>query len=82
MSETPKNVIAPIDPEFMNIFKWDDKELQKWVTNAIKMQDAHVGDNDLTEFFKQDQTEFDAVQLRICMILFGLKCGKKVSVSA
>ena len=57
----------------MKIFKWEDAELQKWVKNATKMQDQHVIDNNNTKFFEYKKTELDAIQLRICMILFGMK---------
>jgi len=63
----------PTAPEFMNVFEWNNPELQKWVENAVKMQQTHVNDNNLTEFFRYKPTDFDAIQLRICIILFGMK---------
>jgi hypothetical protein len=73
MTDPLQHVIPPTAPEFMNIFKWDNTELQKWVTNATKMQDRHVADNSTTKYYEYKQSEFDAIQLRICMILFGMK---------
>ena len=68
-----KKVIEPTPPDFMNEFTWDDPELQKWVKTAIKMQAHHVAKNHDTEYFQFKRSSFDAVQLRICIILFGMK---------
>lgn len=75
MSDEPKHVVPPADPGFMNIFDWKDEELQKWLELAVKTQDQHVADNNKTKFFEYKQSEFDAIQLRICIILFGIKVG-------
>jgi hypothetical protein len=73
MTEEKIQVVRPTAPKFMNVFDWNDPELQKWVDDAVKMQQTHVNDNNLTEFFRYKPTDFDAIQLRICIILFGMK---------
>jgi hypothetical protein len=73
MTENLEHVIEPTPPEFMNIFKWDNEELQKWAKDAVKMQNVHVADNSNTKYFQYNQSEFDAIQLRICIVLFGMK---------
>lgn len=71
--DEPKYIGGPDPPKSMNIFKWDDPELQKWVQSAIQMQNQHVIDNNNTEHFKFKHSQIDAIQLRICIILFGIK---------
>lgn len=73
MGDAHEYVDKPKAPQSTNIFQWDNQELQKWVNSATKMQNQHVIDNNNTKYFRYKQTELDAIQLRICMSLFGMK---------
>lgn len=73
MTDEPKNVTIPAAPDFMNIFDWNDSKLQEWAKDAVNMQDKHVDDNNNTAFYAFDRAEYDAIQLRLCITLFGMK---------
>uniref|UniRef100_A0AC34F042 DUF4781 domain-containing protein n=1 Tax=Panagrolaimus sp. ES5 TaxID=591445 RepID=A0AC34F042_9BILA len=69
----PLNVNVPEKNKKFNVFDWNNAKLQEWVKIATKNQDFHYRDNSLTECFVYNDHEFDAIQLRLCMVFFGLK---------
>ncbi|CAF1691357.1 unnamed protein product, partial [Adineta ricciae] len=60
-------------PEGRTYFDWSDSELQQWKEKAIKMQDAHVKDNNRTKWFAYNFEHRDALELRILVALHGVR---------
>uniref|UniRef100_A0AC34QJ70 DUF4781 domain-containing protein n=1 Tax=Panagrolaimus sp. JU765 TaxID=591449 RepID=A0AC34QJ70_9BILA len=56
-----------------NDFDWNDPKLQEWFKEAKKMQKNHYRDNNNTRYFEYEDTQLDAIQLRVCQSLFGLR---------
>uniref|UniRef100_A0AC34QT97 DUF4781 domain-containing protein n=1 Tax=Panagrolaimus sp. JU765 TaxID=591449 RepID=A0AC34QT97_9BILA len=56
-----------------HIFDWDAPKLQEWSIKAQEMQNVHCNENNGTKSFDYDDTESDAIQLRVCQSLFGLR---------
>ena len=61
------------DPEGRTCFDWNDEKLKKWKSDAIKMQEAHIRDNNRTEWFAYKPEERDAIELRILIALHGIR---------
>lgn len=74
---TPRYVRNPANkPPGRTCFDWTDPKLLKWRNDAIKMQDVHVRDNNHTEWFAYLPDERDAIELRILMVVYGLRVPK------
>ncbi|CAF1153582.1 unnamed protein product, partial [Didymodactylos carnosus] len=50
MTNTLEQVIEPTAPESMNIFQWNNEELQKWARYGTTLQDRHVADNNKSSY--------------------------------
>ncbi|KAE9548611.1 hypothetical protein FO519_008177 [Halicephalobus sp. NKZ332] len=64
----PEHVTIPDDytgDQGHTAFDWKSNEIQKWKMDAIKMQEAHVKDNNRTKWFVYEPEQRDAIELRI-----------------
>jgi hypothetical protein len=67
-------VICPDEkPDNKTYYDWDEKGLKKWKEKAIKLQDAHVRDNNNTMWFKFSPEDRDALELRILITIYGVR---------
>ena len=72
-SWTPTKVTISKDPlSSCDIFEWDNTKIQEWKKNAIKMQEAHVMDNNKTKWFVYKSNEGDFLELRLMIWTFGI----------
>jgi hypothetical protein len=51
----------------------DDPELRKWQNDALQLQDIHVKNNGLTKWFTYKLGEYDLLELRILIAVFGFR---------
>ena len=71
---TPEYVSAPeSNPKGRTYFNWNDERLQRWKDDAIKMQDAHVKDNNRTEWFAYERADGGDLELRIAVTVYGVR---------
>uniref|UniRef100_A0AC34PZL6 DUF4781 domain-containing protein n=1 Tax=Panagrolaimus sp. JU765 TaxID=591449 RepID=A0AC34PZL6_9BILA len=56
-----------------NTVNWKDPNLEDWIENVKIRQQSHYSNNNKTGCFQYADTELDAIQLRVCQTLFGLR---------
>ncbi len=61
------------NPPGRTFFNWNDEKIKKWKSDAIRIQDIHVKDNNRTEWFVYTFDEVDVMELRILVTLYGVR---------
>ena len=60
-------------PDGRTYYDWNTDGIKSWKENAIRLQNAHVRDNNNTMWFKFFPEDRDALELRILITIYGLR---------